>query len=156
MRAALPAAALLLLVVALAPPQQAGAQASRSGSGGEAGLANEQGWDIDRILRRARELDAQTRAVLADDRHYQDWSRRVERAGGKAVDTARSRESEARRRHDAEAAAQRLDSMHHPSVPKSEGERLRDQETLSRLRDEAERARRAADDEIPLMWRGRR
>jgi hypothetical protein len=74
----------------------------------------------------------------------------------KGADTARERESEARRRHESEAAAQRQDSMTRPSVPKSEGDRLRDQETLSRLRDEAERARRAADDEIPRMWRDRR
>jgi hypothetical protein len=82
--------------------------------------------------------------------------RGAERTGAKATDAARERESEARRRHQSEAAAQRLDSMHRPSVPKSEGERLHDQETLSRLRDEAERARRAADDEIPRLWRDRR
>jgi hypothetical protein len=122
----------------------------------EGGLANEEGWDIDRILRRSRELDAQTRAVVPDERRYESWSRRVERSRGAAVENARRREAETRRRFESEAAAQRLDSMRARSVPRTGGEAIRDQETFSRLRHEAEQARRAADDEIPRMWREQR
>lgn len=153
MRAALLAVALTLALIG-APP--ASAQTAGTAGRGDAGLANEEGWDIDRILRRSRELDAQTRAVLPDERRYQDWSRRVEQSRDKTTKAARRREAETRRRYESEAAAQRLESMRQPSVPRAAGDQLRDQETLSRLRDDAERARRAADDEIPRMWREQR
>jgi Spy/CpxP family protein refolding chaperone len=152
MRAAVLAAALLALVAGAMP---ATAQKSQTPSA-QGGLANEEGWDIDRILRRSRELDAQTRAVVPDERRYESWSRRVEKSRATALDSARRREAETRRRFDSEAAAQRLESMRARSVPRSSGEAIQDQETYSRLRQDAERARRAADDEIPRMWREQR
>lgn len=153
MRAAVRLAVLLVALVAGAAP--ATAQKSQA-PGVQGGLANEEGWDIDRILRRSRELDAQTRAVVPDERRYEAWSRRVEQSRGAAIEKARRREAETRRRFDSEAAAQRLESMRARSVPRTSGDAIRDQETYSRLRQEAEQARRAADDEIPRMWREQR
>jgi hypothetical protein len=149
------ALALAVLASTLAAAGPADAQRSQAPAV-QGGLANEEGWDIDRILRRARELDAQTRAVVPDERRYDAWARRVEGSRGAAVENARRREAETRRRFEGEAAAQRLESMRARSVPRTGGEAIRDQETFSRLRQEAEQARRAADDEIPRMWREQR
>lgn len=152
MRAAIARA---VLALALAAAGAATAQESQAPIS-QGGLANEDGWDIDRILRRSRELDAQHRAVVPDERRYDAWSRRVEQSRATAVETARRREAETRRRFESEAAAQRLESMRARSVPRTSGDAIRDQETYSRLRHEAEQARRAADDEIPRMWREQR
>lgn len=150
MRAAVARAVLALALAA------AGSAAAQQVPVPQGGLANEEGWDIDRILRRSRELDAQTRAVVPDERRYDAWSRRVEQSRTTALEAARRRETDARRRFESEAAAQRLESMRARSVPRTSGDAIRDQETYSRLRQDAEQARRAADDEIPRMWREQR
>lgn len=152
MRAAALAAVLLALVAGAMPALAQKSQAP----GMQGGLSNEEGWDIDRILRRSRELDAQTRAVVPDEKRYDAWSRRVDQSRGSALNAARRHEAETRRRFESEAAAQRLESMRARSVPRTSGEAIQDQETYSRLRQDAEQARRAADDQIPRMWREQR
>jgi hypothetical protein len=120
-------------------------------------LPSEDGYDIDRILRRARELDARPR----DDRVYRAWEARQDRIRREARDAGAAREQLARQRYEAERSRQMLDaarprSSTSPSDGPLLGDRLRDAETLTRLRIDAERARREADDQVPLMWRERR
>ncbi len=119
-------------------------------------LYSEDGYDIDRILQRSRELDATSRRVVPDDRNYESWNRKQQGARSRDLERARSRESTARHDYDRARAAERLQSMRSAGPPRSAGDALRDHDTLNRLKLESERARRDADDAIPLLWRDRR
>lgn len=115
------------------------------------------GYDIDAVLRRSRELDAgRERSGPPDDKRYDAWSRRQETLRSRELETTRRHEAETRERLQSEQRRQTLQSMRPPSQQRSVGEQILDAETFNRVRNDAERARREADDAIPLLWRDKR
>lgn len=110
-------------------------------------LAPADGYDVDAVLRRAREQEERY-----NDRRYPAYQEQQQRAGStRELDLARTREHEARRTYDAERNRTQLDSM-----TRGEGtaaQRTFERETLHREKLDAERARRSADDAIPSLWR---
>ncbi len=151
MRARSIIASLVALLISGAPTL-----AQNSGRTPPATLYSEDGYDIDRILQRSREMDAVERRVVPDDKNYDAWNRKQQKSRAVDLERARNREAETRRNYDRARAAERLQSMHPAGPARSSGDALRDHDTLNRLKLESERARRDADDAVPLLWRDRR
>lgn len=147
---------LLFACITVLVVSSAVASAQNSGRTPPATLYSEDGYDIDRILQRSRELDAQERRVVPDDKNWDAWNRRQQNSRTVDLDRARSRESTARNDYQRARAAERLQSMHPAGPGRSAGDALRDHDTVNRLKLDSERARRVADDAIPLLWRDRR
>jgi hypothetical protein len=138
--------AALLLAGALAIAGAAPAQEVREGSVPNTMLAPADGWDIDALLRRAREQEQ--RYI---DRRYPEYLDQQQRATvRRELPAAQQRELDARRVYEAERGRVQLESG---GPPKSAGERILERDTLQRQQLDAERARRAYDDSIPNLWR---
>lgn len=141
------------LLVALATT---GAEAQRASGVPPTTFPPADGYDIDAVLRRSRELDAgRERSGPPDDRRYDAWSRERDGDRERTMRSLSARERETRERLQAEQRRQTLQSMRPTSQQRSPGEQILDAERFDRLRNDAERARREADDAIPLLWRSR-
>ncbi|MBL8698665.1 MAG: hypothetical protein JNK67_09850 [Alphaproteobacteria bacterium] len=146
----------LLVLAMLAAAAAAPALAQRKSGVPPTTFPPADGYDIDAVLRRSRELDAgRERSGPPDDSRYDAWSRERELRRDRTLESTRQREIETRERLQSEQRRQTLRAMQPPSQQRSPGDQILDAEKFNRLRDDAERARRDADDAIPLLWRQR-
>jgi hypothetical protein len=145
---------LLAVILPLALAAPAAAQQERAGVPKRT-LAPADGWDVDELLRRSREMEKQyqdTRYPEYREQQGRADSRRALSATGQAEFDARNRAEAARNRARLEPPAGR--AAGDPTVRGvPDGAAIRERETLQRERLDAERARRAYDDSIPSLWR---
>jgi len=138
--------AALLLAAWLAVAGGAAAQEVREGSVPNQMFAPADGYDVDDLLRRAREQEQ--RYI---DRRYPVYLEQQQKATiQRELPAAQQRELDARRVYEAERNRVRNEQG---GPPRTAGERMLDHDTLQRQQIDAERARRSYDDSIPNLWR---